>query len=1289
MLKSASLPLGVQAKKLVAIILATLILLSASIGSATFVFAIADDNATVTQTIYGKHDLDTAEEALEKIGDLSKSLISGKTPYYYDGTSFVSGGGNDHFVRMTDNAIVDYSNIKFYNQYSYQYEGKNYSGNAQRMYYDLGADFTVDEIVLVDASNTDDSNLTLPSFKVFLSETANEHLLFDIESLNTSYSVTANTTTPGGYKAIVYKISFNNPVDARYIGFEFPEVASAKGAQNVVIYELAAFGQEKKVDWTVNTENKETADYTINTSNLIYGINPDEKGGTITRWTDGQKTCSPAGMNKLSFQLVDETKIEKVRVISQNGYESKATRLGAYDIYIADTFEDLYKEENKVATFTSDSTSTEYLAAIDTFEFTENYATTGKYIGFHITKTDNAGLNKIYINEIEVYGTTGGGQGGGQDDEPQLGTRPTLPNVDKNFEYKGSASNVSGGRGLYDNVTLFGEAHTNQYVALDYTYNAAITPVVWAKAIISTPSSASVTGYYAYIDSGSTKLYKRTSDGTDTYIGICGNHDGYSGRIVRIEIITEKVGNATKITVTAYKTGTGNNADKYYLMTKNTYYDDTAELQTPGMAGYSVKGVGKTAEIKAFNYSSSDGTGDNLSYIENPVTPSSNGIAGQKVIIDPAKTYILTARVSKQNTNLAIYYWDSNSKMEKGFASVGSISNVGGYRTVTYEFCLNDIIQENSLAAPYSNQHDYNKMAEVFVGFVTDKANVISYSNLSLTEKVSGREILTNQNLKMGLLGYAEVIENNRWAFEVGGYGATSTRQGRLALKTNVSQADYDSIFKMQTGESTGIDYSKYDKLMLHINGTGGEYGKVGQLFELEIGESYVYELDFGYDPRYSATPIIFYHTVENSKIGASPKTRIEPTSKLYKDGCRTKYIFTVPDEAYKNPETGKATIFVGLSTGKTDAKCYFYDFVLYNEKDTTKTNLFLNPRFEDGFKHWIVNHNYAWSVLTPVGVKSYTQPGTGVELLPYDAAKFQLDDGTFVVPDIPDVDYKNYKGDYMIRIPETVTGTYGKFGQVLYFEKNVKYNFTMSFKYIRQNSTKPAVLYYKDDPYATNDYIISKGYVTSTGEADRVKYLTKIRDSVSFDLIMDDANCTQKVEFKVPADAWKNSEGKAPMFVGISSGELGTNCYFANFCVAKEGSKENMLLNADFKQGFLNWICNYGYLIDPISQENIFWTNGYTIAQILPYDANIFLNDTNDGLWNDGDWYSIFGENDKVVDGDNAQSGTSSDTKVVIIPGKLNVPATIALYGGIAVVLAAGIVIAIIVIKKKKSKQA
>ena len=155
-------------------------------------------------------------------------------------------------------------------------------------------------------------------------------------------------------------------------------------------------------DYTVTTTTGSTSD-PIDTSNLLYGINPQENT-TVTRWTDGENSCLPASMTKLSFQLNNSTTINTVKVTSQNGYGSGATRLGSYDIYIADSYSELYNEENKVATFSSDSTSVGYRTEIDTFQFGSEYAKTGKFVGFNITKTDNQGNNKIYINEIEVFG---------------------------------------------------------------------------------------------------------------------------------------------------------------------------------------------------------------------------------------------------------------------------------------------------------------------------------------------------------------------------------------------------------------------------------------------------------------------------------------------------------------------------------------------------------------------------------------------------------------------------------------------------------------------------------------------------------------------------------------------------------------------------------------------------------------------------------------------------------------------------------------------------------------------
>ncbi len=155
--------------------------------------------------------------------------------------------------------------------------------------------------------------------------------------------------------------------------------------------------------YTVTTTYGSASTDPIDTTNLLYGINPQENTA-VDRWTNGENSCLPASMTKLSFGLELEATINKIKITSQNGYGSGATRLASYDIYIADSYSELYNEENKVATFSSDSTSTAYRTEIDTFEFSSDYAKTGKFIGFNVTKTDNQGNNKIYINEIEVFG---------------------------------------------------------------------------------------------------------------------------------------------------------------------------------------------------------------------------------------------------------------------------------------------------------------------------------------------------------------------------------------------------------------------------------------------------------------------------------------------------------------------------------------------------------------------------------------------------------------------------------------------------------------------------------------------------------------------------------------------------------------------------------------------------------------------------------------------------------------------------------------------------------------------
>ncbi|MBE6727436.1 MAG: SGNH/GDSL hydrolase family protein [Ruminococcaceae bacterium] len=907
-------------------------------------------------------------------------------------------------------------------------------------------------------------------------------------------------------------------------------------------------------------------------------------------------------------------------------------------------------------------------------------------------------------------GNQGGGEGGsgdggeGEGGDDVVSDRPVLENTNANLDYSLSSDFVNGYNGKwqtngaatpnadnitvngtskhYESLSLYGEAHTNQVVALDYSATSGVSPVVWARAVLADKNDLStVSGYYVFANGATPTLYKRTSDGTDTLIGTCGTHT--DNRTFRMEIAVEGTA-PTKITVTTYKYPAGKKDGTYALMLKNTFFDYTEELQTPGYAGFSARNT-TPVKVTRFEYASSDGVRDNYSYIEKPVSTNIAAMAGQQVTVDPNKTYTLSARVSQANARLSVKYWSASGSMITISSSTGTVSDVDGYRTVSYTFCINDWAKKNN--QPLAKKGDgYGELAQVFVGFTTEGADVYCYSNLKLTEEGSSLNLLTNAELKMGMYGWSEAITSNKWAYYAGLYGSSVGAQNKLNLKSNLSKSQYDKIFKASSSDGTDIDYSKIDKFMLHLTGKAGyEYGKVGQMIELEVGKTYVYSVDFGYDPRNKAEPIAFYHTVPDEQISPSTDKRKEFSWLMIRDGSRCTYTFTVPEEAYVNPQTGMATVFVGFSTGEPGNNCYFYDFDLYEKNDANKNNLFVNADFKQGFYGWMINSNYFYNSIKSsivVAVDEFVRPGNDVELLPYDAKKLKLDDNTLIVPDIPsDVDYSTYKGKYMLHIPETVTSTYGKIGQIISLETKTEYEFTMRFKYIRQNSVKPTILYYTDNPFITDEEITAKGY------KDRQAYFIAIRKVASFEETMDDPNCRTTLTFKVPSEAWLDSTGKSPVFIGISTGEFEPICYFTDLCFRKVGTETNLFENADFKDGFYKWIVTFGFGITPVNEKGIFWTSGYTIAQLLPLDETIFVNDTNDALWDDGDWFLSFGEDDEVMADKNDNNTVTDTVKKVVVKGKVNVPLTLALYGGI-VVVAAGIVFVIVILVRKKRKQ-
>jgi len=391
-----------------AILLSLILVMTVFVGG-TGVTAVSDDeNATVTQTIYNTHDVNTPEEVVANIGNLSQSVLSGKTPLYYNGTDYILG--SDAFKLLTDNTIGTFFNQNFYKSYSYEHEGTTYSGTASRMYFDLSASYKLTSVILVDASNTSSSNLTLPSFKVFLSNSASGHQLFDVEASNTSYSITANTTTPGDSKAIVYNITFAEPVTAKYIGFEFPDDACAKGVDNVVIYEVAAFGTEIPADVKIaSTTGMNTDAVPTNAKdNIIYGKTIAEStASAFAHFTDGANTGKGAGGSgwpyKLTYQLDGNFKINEVQVISG----TNDNRIGEFEIYISDSASTLFDGENLKATVTG--THVNWITGgttIDTVSFSDEYATEGTFFGLKLIKKSPAtATGASYIHEVIVKGT--------------------------------------------------------------------------------------------------------------------------------------------------------------------------------------------------------------------------------------------------------------------------------------------------------------------------------------------------------------------------------------------------------------------------------------------------------------------------------------------------------------------------------------------------------------------------------------------------------------------------------------------------------------------------------------------------------------------------------------------------------------------------------------------------------------------------------------------------------------------------------------------------------------------
>lgn len=184
------------------------------------------------------------------------------------------------------------------------------------------------------------------------------------------------------------------------------ESRAGKNGNKVEIGAYFVNGEAER-DYRVTTTTALTSDPIDSSNNLLYGKVTEEYGQNVLDLTDGisgQRALST--VEKLSFDLGIPARIEEVIVRSQNGNNETSSRIGKYEIYAADSLEELYNSENKIAVVDPETPGTNWLIYIDKVVFAESYAKTAKYIGFNILEKNlSADKKYAYLNEIQVKGT--------------------------------------------------------------------------------------------------------------------------------------------------------------------------------------------------------------------------------------------------------------------------------------------------------------------------------------------------------------------------------------------------------------------------------------------------------------------------------------------------------------------------------------------------------------------------------------------------------------------------------------------------------------------------------------------------------------------------------------------------------------------------------------------------------------------------------------------------------------------------------------------------------------------
>jgi len=534
--------------------------------------------------------------------------------------------------------------------------------------------------------------------------------------------------------------------------------------------------------------------------------------------------------------------------------------------------------------------------------------------------------------------------------------------------------------------------------------------------------------------------------------------------------------------------------------------------------------------------------------------------------------------------------------------------------------------------APKAAAKQANGKVKMQIGITCGMGGADAYfGDFLLYEKGDSKKtnIFVNADFALGLYGWTSNGYNN---LPISDYGVKTTIQGDVELKKVA-----DDYFKRP----------KFNKLTGNwvIHNTGKvEYAKFGQIVELDPTKTYIYSVSYKYIDQKGSMPFMRYFD------GAAYQNYTEYISETQDDEYyRACFEFKAPKEAAKQAN-GKVKMQIGITCGMGGADAYFGDFLLYEKGDSKKTNIFVNADFALGLYGWTSN-GYNNLPISDYGVKTTIQG---------DVELKKVEDDYFKRPY-----FEKFTEEPMLHI--TGKWSYAHPGQIVELNPGETYYYAMYEKYFAQNGSKPLVFVKKNGSYEA---------------------LVKELEIESQDLM----NCHTVYKFTLPKDIDIRTNGKSEVLVGFTTGIVGADAYFYDLQLysSLDSKKTNLFVNPDFELGLFGWTgTSYNY--KPETEYGVTTFRYKNEAELMPYDANLFVNDLSDEFYDDGNWAEKYGDDYTMSEWLKKVGVSVKDNPTDAVVNNVDTNTQnyiwiwIAAGSGIAVALLAGVIIFLV---KKRRKE-